>query len=76
MDRFASSVERVQRISSVLDHLHVNSTPRMPPRMLAGMMLPHALSQCVSVGGVRIRDTQEETARGISLQRGQKPLVE
>ena len=70
-----SSVERVQRISSALDHLHyVNTTHLMfPPRMLTGMMLHHALSECV---GVRIKGTQEETARRISLQRGQKPLVQ
>ena len=53
MNRFVSSVERVQRISSALDHLHyVNTTLRMPPRMLTGMMLHHALSECVGVGGV------------------------
>ena len=49
MNRFVSSVERVQRISSALDHLHyVNTTLRM----LTGMMLHHALSEYVGVGGV------------------------
>ena len=77
MNRFVSSVERVQRISSaprplaLCKHNTENATENADRHDVAPCS--KRVRRC---GRCVVSDTQEETAWGISLQRGQKQLVQ